>query len=68
VLHGRIEANEPLLPDPDEVSDLVWVARDELLESMRTSPRSYSPWLAGVVNRLFDHEKSKTSAERPGGG
>lgn len=68
VLHGRIEANEPLLPDPDEVSDLIWVARDELLESMRTSPRSYSPWLAGVVNRLFDHEKSKTSAERPGGG
>jgi isopentenyl-diphosphate Delta-isomerase len=67
VLHGRIDAGEALLPDPDEVSDLVWVSRDELTEALRTSPRTYAPWLSGVVSRLFTHERSRTSAEQPGG-
>jgi isopentenyl-diphosphate delta-isomerase len=68
VLHARIDADEPLLPDPDEVSDLSWVGREELTESMHTTPRGYAPWLSGVVGRLFDHEKSRTAAEQPGGG
>lgn len=68
VLHARIDADEPLLPDPDEVSDLTWVSRAELTESLRTGPHGYAPWLSGVVNRLFDHEKSGATAEQPGGG
>ena len=68
VLHARIDADEPLLPDPDEVSDLTWMGRDELTESLGSSPRGYAPWLSGVVNRVFAHQEFRTAAEQPGGG
>jgi isopentenyl-diphosphate delta-isomerase len=52
VLVGELDPDEPLLPDPDEVADLRWVDHDELAEDLRAAPRSYAPWLAGVLDRL----------------
>jgi isopentenyl-diphosphate delta-isomerase len=68
VLHARIDADAPLLPDPDEVSELSWVRPDGLSEALKARPQAYAPWLSGVVNRLFEHERSGTAAERPGAG
>jgi isopentenyl-diphosphate delta-isomerase len=58
VLLAEIDADEPLLPDPDEVADLRWVDRIALAAEMKASPRSFAPWLAGVVARLDEYERT----------
>jgi isopentenyl-diphosphate Delta-isomerase len=58
VLLAEIDANGRLLPDPDEVADVRWVDRVALAEEMRASPRSFAPWLAGVLTRLEQYEQA----------
>lgn len=53
VLRGDILADEPLLPDPDEVAETRWVRRDEIETDLDANPGAYAPWLAGVTGRLF---------------
>jgi isopentenyl-diphosphate delta-isomerase len=74
VLLGQIDADEPLLPNPDEVADVRWIDRVALAQEMRASARSFAPWLAGVVTRLEQYEQSARlgaagadSAEHSGG-
>jgi isopentenyl-diphosphate delta-isomerase len=55
VLLAEIEADEPLLANPDEVADVRWVDRVALAEEMRASSRSFAPWLAGVVTRFEEY-------------
>lgn len=54
VLRADVPAELPSRPDPDEVAELRWVDPYELAGKLDTDPRSYAPWLGGVVNRLLD--------------
>ncbi|MGS2613915.1 isopentenyl-diphosphate Delta-isomerase [Micromonospora sp. LZ34] len=54
VLRGQFRPDSPLLPDPDEVAELRWVDPVELAAAIDADPRSYAPWLGGVVNRLLN--------------
>jgi isopentenyl-diphosphate delta-isomerase len=67
VLVGEIDPDEPLLPDPDEVADLRWLTHAELSERLRTTPRSYAPWLTGVLARLSAARLGADATEGPGG-
>jgi isopentenyl-diphosphate delta-isomerase len=74
VLLAEIEADEPLLANPDEVADVRWVDRVALAEEMRASSRSFAPWLAGVVTRFEEYGQAARldatgadAAERSGG-
>ena len=58
VLLAEIDADEPLLANPDEVADVRWVDRAALTEEMRGSPRSFAPWLAGVVTRFEEYQQT----------
>jgi isopentenyl-diphosphate Delta-isomerase len=64
VLVGNVAADVPLSPDPNEVADLCWISRNELISSLDAEPKSCAPWLAGVIARLAEHE-STTSPARP---
>jgi isopentenyl-diphosphate Delta-isomerase len=55
VLVGKVPADVPLAPDPDEVADLWWLNWPQLTSSLEASPESYAPWLHGVA-RLARHE------------
>ncbi len=64
VLVGNVATEVSLTPDPNEVAELWWVNRDELTSSLDAEPKSFAPWLAGVMARLAEHE-STTSTVRP---
>lgn len=53
VLRGDFLPGAPLLPDPDEVAELRWADPAALEAELDLDPRSYAPWLGGVVNRLL---------------
>jgi isopentenyl-diphosphate delta-isomerase len=53
VLRGEVPAGMPVLPDPDEVTELRWVDPVKLEADLDLDPRAYAPWLGGVVNRLL---------------
>jgi isopentenyl-diphosphate delta-isomerase len=65
VLIGDMPAGRSVLPDPDEVADVRWVALGELRTAMADDPRSYAPWLPGVAGKLADYLDD--AAERSGG-
>ncbi len=65
VLIGDMPAGRSVLPDPDEVADVRWVALGELRAAMADDPRSYAPWLPGVAGKLADYLDD--AAERSGG-
>jgi isopentenyldiphosphate isomerase len=44
-----------------------WVTPEELQDGLTHDPRSYSPWLAGVAERLFAHLRADDAPERSGG-
>ena len=52
VLIGKMSAEHPLEPDPNEVADLRWVDRRQLAAALTGNPKSYAPWLSGVLARL----------------
>jgi isopentenyl-diphosphate delta-isomerase len=73
VLLGTVSADVPLLPDPDEVADLQWMTRRELAGAVRKRPRSFAPWLPGVLARLAEYEaagggRSSSSGRRRSSG
>ncbi len=49
VLLGRVGADLRCDPDPSEVSDTRWIAREALQRSLASEPHVYAPWLAGVL-------------------
>ncbi|WP_405428412.1 isopentenyl-diphosphate Delta-isomerase [Micromonospora sp. NBC_00617] len=53
VLRGEFLPAAPLRPDPDEVAELRWADPAALEAELDRDPRSYAPWLGGVVNRLL---------------
>ncbi|MFC4149047.1 isopentenyl-diphosphate Delta-isomerase [Micromonospora mangrovi] len=53
VLRADVPADLRTLPDPDEVAELRWVDPVELEADLDVDPRTYAPWLGGVVNRLL---------------
>ncbi|MEV4494646.1 isopentenyl-diphosphate Delta-isomerase [Micromonospora arborensis] len=53
VLRGDFLPAAPLLPSPDEVAELRWADPAALEAELDLDPRSYAPWLGGVVNRLL---------------
>ncbi|MFD6568668.1 isopentenyl-diphosphate Delta-isomerase [Micromonospora profundi] len=61
VLRGEFLPAAPLRPDPDEVAELRWSDPAALEAELDRDPRSYAPWLGGVVNRLL-----RPSGEAPG--
>lgn len=82
VLRADVPADLPTRPNPDEVATLRWVDPRELEAHLDIDPRTYVPWLGGVVNRLLwparpaAAEASRTvpsgtpadeAPERPGG-
>jgi len=60
VLVGRLDGSRPD-PDPAEVAAIRWAGPDEILRAIGTEPRSYAPWLAGVVSVWH-----AAATERPG--
>lgn len=70
VLLGELPAGRHLMPDPDEVAEVRWVAPDELRAGLVEDPRSYAPWLAGVAERFFANRgphRTDDVAEESGG-
>jgi isopentenyl-diphosphate Delta-isomerase len=70
VLVGRVPTDVPLTPDPHEVADLRWVNQRQLKISLDANPKSYAPWLVGVIARLAEYESTTdpaTPAEPSGG-
>ncbi|MEU8111658.1 isopentenyl-diphosphate Delta-isomerase [Micromonospora sp. NPDC048947] len=65
VLRGEFLPNAPLLPDPDEVAELRWADPAALEVELKRDPRSYAPWLGGVVSRLLRHAESRSGAPGP---
>lgn len=66
VLRGEFLPAAPLLPDPDEVAELRWADPTALEAELNRDPRSYAPWLGGVVNRLLRPRGSRrTHPARP---
>jgi isopentenyl-diphosphate delta-isomerase len=55
VLLGDLPTGRNLLPDPAEVAALSWVSVPELSAAIAADPRSYAPWLPGVVECLAQH-------------
>ncbi|MEH0935741.1 isopentenyl-diphosphate Delta-isomerase [Micromonospora psammae] len=53
VLRADVPADVTVRPDPDEVSELRWTDPAGLLAEIDADPRSYAPWLGGVVSRLL---------------
>jgi isopentenyl-diphosphate delta-isomerase len=49
VLVGRASGDMPIRPDPAEVSDVRWIAVDDLRADLRVTHTEYVPWLAGVL-------------------
>ncbi|WFE37800.1 isopentenyl-diphosphate Delta-isomerase [Micromonospora sp. WMMD998] len=62
VLRADVPADLPTRPDPDEVAELRWVDPAAVAADLDADPRTYAPWLGGVVNRLL-HPADPT---RPG--
>ncbi|WP_328651476.1 isopentenyl-diphosphate Delta-isomerase [Micromonospora sp. NBC_00330] len=65
VLRGEFLPHAPLLPDPDEVAELRWADPAALEAELKLDPRSYAPWLGGVVNRLLRPAESRSGATGP---
>ncbi|MET7947967.1 isopentenyl-diphosphate Delta-isomerase [Micromonospora sp. NPDC005324] len=65
VLRGEFLPSAPLLPDPDEVAELRWADPTALEAELKVDPRSYAPWLGGVVNRLLRPSESRSGATGP---
>ncbi|MEU9824988.1 isopentenyl-diphosphate Delta-isomerase [Micromonospora chersina] len=66
VLRADVAADLPIRPDPDEVATLRWVDPRELEKELDADPRSYAPWLGGVVNRLLRPSRPAVDAARAG--
>lgn len=49
VLVGRAPADASIRPDPAEVSDVRWIAVDDLRSDLDVATTEYVPWLAGVL-------------------
>lgn len=64
VLLGRVEADEPLTPAPDEVADLRWLPAGEVPGAVAADPPAYAPWLAGVVETLAGRRGVERSGDR----
>ncbi|WP_328341350.1 isopentenyl-diphosphate Delta-isomerase [Micromonospora sp. NBC_00421] len=69
VLRADVPAELTLLPDPDEVSELRWVDPVRLMTEIDADPRTYSPWLGGVVSRLLrpTTDTATTGSDAPAG-
>ncbi len=67
VLLGDLPAGHDPVPDPDEVAALRWVPVAELRAAIAADPRSYAPWLAGVVECLAERGDLDDAPERLGG-
>lgn len=67
VLLGDLPAGHDPVPDPDEVAALRWVPVAELRAAIAADPRSYAPWLAGVVECLAKRGDLDDAPERLGG-
>ncbi|MEW2426931.1 isopentenyl-diphosphate Delta-isomerase [Micromonospora sp. NPDC047644] len=65
VLRGEFLPGAPLLPDPDEVAELRWADPAALEAELKLDPRSYAPWLGGVVNRLLRPAESGSGGTGP---
>jgi isopentenyl-diphosphate Delta-isomerase len=70
VLIGRVPSDVPLTPDPNEVADLQWVNQRQLKIFLEANPKSYTPWLVGVIARLAEHRSTTDPAKpaEPSGG
>ncbi|MBM7080695.1 isopentenyl-diphosphate Delta-isomerase [Micromonospora humida] len=66
VLRADVPADLPLGPDPDEVAELRWADPTRLMAQIDADPRTYSPWLGGVVSRLL--HPTPTGSDAPTGG
>ncbi|MFJ6163851.1 isopentenyl-diphosphate Delta-isomerase [Micromonospora orduensis] len=65
VLRGEFRPAAPLRPDPDEVAELRWADPVALEAELDRDPRSYAPWLGGVVSRLLRPSGPSAGASRP---
>ncbi|MEO3774545.1 isopentenyl-diphosphate Delta-isomerase [Micromonospora sp. B9E7] len=65
VLRGDFLPSAPLLPDPGEVTELRWADPTALEAELDRDPRSYAPWLGGVVNRLLRPSGSTSGTSGP---
>ncbi|MCW3839469.1 isopentenyl-diphosphate Delta-isomerase [Micromonospora yasonensis] len=53
VLRADVPADLSTRPDPDEVAALRWADPHDVEADLDADPRTYAPWLGGVVNRLL---------------
>lgn len=64
VLRGEFRPAAGLRPDPNEVAELRWADPAALEAELDRDPRSYAPWLGGVINRLL--RPSSAPSDLPG--
>jgi isopentenyl-diphosphate delta-isomerase len=59
VLVGRAPADASIRPDPAEVSEVRWIAVDDLKTGLDGGSPEYVPWLAGVLSVWLSAERSR---------
>jgi isopentenyl-diphosphate Delta-isomerase len=52
VLLGHVPSDLAFAPDPAEVDGVEWVPLADLRSALDREPKTYSPWLAGVIALL----------------
>jgi len=59
VLVGRASPNATIQPDPAEVSDVRWIAVDDLRADLGAASAEYVPWLTGVLAVWLSAERAR---------
>jgi isopentenyl-diphosphate delta-isomerase len=54
VFFGR--SNDTPNPDPEEVSDWIWISTEELIQELVKYPEKYSPWLNQCISKVVEHK------------
>jgi len=48
-------SSKECIPNVDEVSELRWVSKEELLHNLSHEPQSFTPWFRAICNRFLFH-------------
>jgi isopentenyl-diphosphate Delta-isomerase len=64
VLTGTVAAGTPLWPDPAEIAEVDWMARDHLRADLTEHPDRYAPWLPGVLSAWYADTAPETAGGR----
>ena len=51
------KSDDPIIPNPEEVSDYKWIGLNELKRAISLNPEKFTPWFKMEANELFSAYK-----------